>query len=85
MCKKVNYLQVLDNVDLPGNKIVQIYTDNGDNGELTDSEIVVLADKTGTFDFLYAPEEDIYSPSDGAPIKKVTMSWHFLQLSSNSL
>ena len=40
-----------------------------DNGELTDSEIVVLADKTGAFDLLYAPEEDIYTLSDGVPIK----------------
>ena len=36
--------------------------------ELTDEEIVTLADKSGSFDFLYDPEEDIYSPSDGTPL-----------------
>lgn len=36
--------------------------------ELTDEEVLTLADKTGTFDFLNAPEEDIYNPSDGTPI-----------------
>ena len=73
MCRNVNYYQVLDRGDLSGNKIVGIYTDSGswvvDNGELTDSEIVVLADKTGAFDLLYDPEEDIYTLSDGVPIK----------------
>lgn len=38
--------------------------------ELTDEEILTLADKTGTFDFLYYPEEDIYNPSDGTPYEK---------------
>jgi hypothetical protein len=73
MCNNVNYYQVLDNVDLPGNKIVKICTDNGswvvNNGEWTDSEIVALADRTGAFDLLYDPEEDIYTLSDGVPIK----------------
>ncbi len=36
--------------------------------ELSDEEIVTLAEKSGSFDFLYDPEEDIYSPSDGTPI-----------------
>lgn len=36
--------------------------------ELTDEEVLTLADKAGTFDFLNAPEEDIYNPSDGTPI-----------------
>jgi hypothetical protein len=36
--------------------------------ELTDEEIITLAEKSGSFDFLYDPEEDIYSPSDGTPI-----------------
>lgn len=36
--------------------------------ELTDEEIVTLAEKSGSFDFLYEPEEDIYSSSDGTPI-----------------
>ncbi len=36
--------------------------------ELTDEEVLTLADKTGTFDFLNAPGEDIYKPSDGTPI-----------------
>lgn len=36
--------------------------------ELTDEEILTLADKAGTFDFLYSPEEDIYNPSDGTPL-----------------
>ncbi len=73
MCKNVNYYQVLVRGDLSGNKIVEIYTDSGprvvDNGELTDSEIVTLGNKTGAFDLLYDPEEDVYTLSDGAPIK----------------
>jgi hypothetical protein len=36
--------------------------------ELTDKEALVLAEKTGTFDFLNAPDEDIYNPLDGIPI-----------------
>ena len=36
--------------------------------ELTSEEVLILADKAGTFDFLDAPEEDIYNPSDGTPI-----------------
>ena len=36
--------------------------------ELTDEEIITLAEKSGSFDFLYDPEEDIYSLSDGTPI-----------------
>ena len=36
--------------------------------ELTDEEVLSLAEKAGTFDFLDAPEEDIYNPSDGTPI-----------------
>lgn len=36
--------------------------------ELTDEEILTLADKAGTFDFLYSPEEDIYDSSDGTPV-----------------
>lgn len=36
--------------------------------ELTDEEIITLAEKAGTFDFLKEPDEDIYSPSDGTPI-----------------
>ncbi len=36
--------------------------------ELTDEEVLTLADKAGTFDFLNDPEEDIYNPSDGTPI-----------------
>ncbi len=35
--------------------------------ELTDEEVLTLADKAGTFDFLNAPGEDIYKPSDGTP------------------
>ena len=38
--------------------------------ELTDEEIITLADNAGTFDFLNDPEEDIYSPSDGVPYEK---------------
>ncbi len=38
--------------------------------ELTDEEILTLAEKAGTFDFLYEPEEDIYDPSDGTPYEK---------------
>ncbi len=36
--------------------------------ELTDEEVLTLADKAGTFDFLNDPGEDIYNPSDGTPI-----------------
>ena len=36
--------------------------------ELTDEEVLTLAEKTGTFNFLHAPDEDIYNPSDGTPI-----------------
>ena len=36
--------------------------------ELTYGEVLTLADKAGTFDFLNAPGEDIYKPSDGTPI-----------------
>ncbi len=36
--------------------------------ELTDEEVLTLAEKAGTFDFLNAPDEDIYNPSDGTPI-----------------
>ena len=36
--------------------------------ELTDDEILTIADQAGTFEFLNDPEEDIYSPSDGTPI-----------------
>ncbi|MFV1976276.1 MAG: hypothetical protein ACC651_11050 [Candidatus Scalindua sp.] len=36
--------------------------------ELTDEEIITLAEKSGSFDFLNDPEEDIYSLSDGTPI-----------------
>lgn len=36
--------------------------------ELTDKEVLALAEKTGTFDFLNTPDEDIYNPSDGTPI-----------------
>ncbi|MBS1258669.1 MAG: hypothetical protein MAG551_01730 [Candidatus Scalindua arabica] len=32
--------------------------------ELTDEEILTLADKAGTFGFLNTPEEDIYNPSE---------------------
>lgn len=38
--------------------------------ELTDEEILTLAEKTGTFDFLHNPKEDIYNPSDGVPYEK---------------
>lgn len=38
--------------------------------ELADEEILTLAEKVGTFDFLHSPEEDIYSPSDGTPYEK---------------
>ncbi len=43
-------------------------TQNISYQELTDEEILTLAEKAGTFDFLNAPEEDIYNPSDGTPI-----------------
>lgn len=33
--------------------------------ELTDEEVLVLAVKAGTFDFLDNPGEDIYSVNDG--------------------
>ena len=36
--------------------------------ELTDEEILTLAEKAGTFELLDAPEEDIYDPADGTPI-----------------
>ena len=36
--------------------------------ELTDEEVITLAEKSGSFDFLNDPEEDIYSSSDGTPI-----------------
>ncbi len=36
--------------------------------ELTDEEVLTLAEKTGTFNFLHAPDEDIYNPSDGTSI-----------------
>ena len=36
--------------------------------ELTDEEVLTLADKAGTFDFLNDPGEDIYNPADGTPI-----------------
>jgi hypothetical protein len=29
--------------------------------ELSDSELLMAADKSGTFDFLNSPEEDIYN------------------------
>lgn len=38
--------------------------------ELSDEEILTLAEKTGTFDFLYGQEEDIYDSSDGTPYEK---------------
>ena len=36
--------------------------------EATDQELVKLAEKCGTFDFLDEPEEDIYDLSDGTAI-----------------
>ena len=36
--------------------------------ELTDKEVLALAEKAGTFDFLNAPDEDVYNLSDGTPI-----------------
>lgn len=36
--------------------------------ELTDEEVLTVAEKAGTFDFLHNPDEDIYTPSDGTPI-----------------
>ena len=35
--------------------------------EITDEELIALAEKSGTFDFLCDSEEDIYRPSDGTP------------------
>lgn len=37
--------------------------------ELSDSEILNLSEKMGTFSFLNSPEEDIYTLSDGKPIE----------------
>ena len=36
--------------------------------EMTDKELQVLIDKSGTFDFWDEEEEDIYSISDGTPL-----------------
>lgn len=36
--------------------------------ELSDEEILMLAQRHGQFDFLEEPEEDIYDLSDGTPL-----------------
>jgi len=36
--------------------------------ELSDSELLRLAEATGQFDFLNDPAEDVYSPNDGEPV-----------------
>jgi hypothetical protein len=36
--------------------------------EATDKEILRCLEKSGNFDFLNNPEEDIYGPSDGEPV-----------------
>jgi hypothetical protein len=50
------------------NWLFEVHTQIIPHQELTDEEILTLAEKAGTFDFYYDPEEDIYSPSDGTPI-----------------
>lgn len=37
--------------------------------ELSDDEILSLAERTGTFSFLNKPEEDIYTSEDGESIQ----------------
>ncbi len=36
--------------------------------EMNDEEIILAAEKAGTFDFLNEPEEDIYTLEDGIPL-----------------
>ena len=58
-------LRLLEPVDLPEQSSVTIII--VDNGMATD-EIRQLAAAGGSFDFLEAPEEDVYSREDGEPI-----------------
>ena len=37
--------------------------------ELSDQDILLLVEKSGSFSFLDDPEEDIYSASDGIPLR----------------
>jgi len=37
--------------------------------ELSDQDILLLVEKSGSFSFLDDPEEDIYSTSDGIPLR----------------
>lgn len=37
--------------------------------ELSDQDILLLVEKSGAFSFLDDPEEDIYSTSDGIPLR----------------
>lgn len=50
---KVNYFQFYVTFPPPATDIPAV--------ELSDSELLLAADKSGTFDFLNSPEEDIYN------------------------
>ena len=38
------------------------------NSEMSDYEVLVAVEKTGSFDFLHEPSEDIYTLNDGEPL-----------------
>ncbi len=44
------------------------------NKELTDEEVLTLADKAGTFDFLNAPEEDIYNAPEVIEVRNIPLA-----------
>lgn len=46
------------------------FTTIGCQEELTDEEVLELAERAGTFNFLDAVEEDIYTVGDGDEIKE---------------
>jgi hypothetical protein len=63
---------------LPYNKLIIIYEfvefieqkmiQSAENTELSDTEILLAAEQTGSFDFLHEPSEDIYTTDDGEPL-----------------
>jgi hypothetical protein len=63
---------------LPYHKLIIIYEfvefleqkaiQSVENTELSDTEILLAAEQTGSFDFLHEPSEDIYTTDDGEPL-----------------
>ncbi len=48
--------------------MIQMLKDESRQLEMSDKEVLLAAEKSGSFDFLHDDSEDIYSLEDGEPI-----------------